>query len=126
MYVESKIACKLLNIFSTVDYLDRYENTKLMLINSAGDEFFLPDDSDYFWPDLRSATNGSAMVRRLPNAEHSCAGHEISIFFTLRSFFLSAYSVFNILLALENVNLYIYIFFLSEYTFTKCKLGQAE
>jgi hypothetical protein len=31
------------------------------------------------------------MIRRLPNAEHSCAGHEISIFFTLRSFFLSVY-----------------------------------
>ncbi len=73
--------------------MDRYVNTKLMLINSAGDEFFLPDDADYFWSDLRTATNGTAMVRRLPNAEHSCAGHEISIFFTLRSFFLSAYNV---------------------------------
>ena len=31
--------------------------------------------------------------RRLPNAEHSCAGHEISLFFTMRSFYLSIYDV---------------------------------
>jgi PhoPQ-activated pathogenicity-related protein len=73
-------------------YLDRFTNTKFALVNSAGDEFFIPDDSDYFWTNFRTATNGSAMVRRLPNAEHSCAGHEISIFFSMRSFFLSVYS----------------------------------
>jgi PhoPQ-activated pathogenicity-related protein len=73
--------------------LDRYANINLMLINSAGDEFFLPDDYDFFWNDLRAATGGSVMARRLPNGEHSCAGHEISIFFTLRSFFLSVYNV---------------------------------
>jgi hypothetical protein len=37
---------------------------KLLLINSAGDEYFIPDDSDYFWMELRAATNGSALVRR--------------------------------------------------------------
>ena len=31
--------------------------------------------------------------RRLPNAEHSCAGHEISLFFTMRSLYLSIYDV---------------------------------
>ena len=68
-------------------------NTKLLLINSAGDEFFLLDDADYFWSDLRTATNGTAMVRRIPNAEHTCAGHLISIILTLRSFFLSIHYV---------------------------------
>jgi hypothetical protein len=31
--------------------------------------------------------------RRLPNAEHSCAGHEVSLFFTMRSFYMSVYDV---------------------------------
>ena len=65
----------------------------MLVINSAGDEFFIPDDYDYFWTNLRAATNGTALNRRLPNAEHSCAGHEISLFFSMRSFFLSAYTV---------------------------------
>ena len=80
------------------DYLDRYTNIKMLLINTAGDEFFFPDDSDYFWTNFRAATNGGGMVRRIPNAEHSCAGHEISLFFSMRSFFLSVYNVnlFNI------------------------------
>jgi PhoPQ-activated pathogenicity-related protein len=32
-------------------YLDRLTMPKL-LINSGGDEFFLPDDNHYFWNDL--------------------------------------------------------------------------
>ncbi len=64
---------------------------------------------DAFWKDLQTATGGSYLRylkngisilkfnlflnRRLPNAEHSCAGHEISIFFTMRSFYLSIYEV---------------------------------
>jgi len=73
-------------------YFDRYVDLKISLINSGGDEFFLPDNSDYFWTNLRTVTNGSVTIRRIPNADHSCAGHEISILFSLRSFFLSAYN----------------------------------
>lgn len=51
------------------------------------------EDTHSFWTDLLAATDGSALLRRLPNAEHSCAGHEISMFFTMRSFFLSSYEV---------------------------------
>lgn len=65
----------------------------MMLITSSGDEFFLPDDTYYFWDQLTAATNGRALIRRLPNAEHSLAGHEFSIFLTLRSLFLSVYEV---------------------------------
>lgn len=53
----------------------------------------MPDDYELFWDDLRAATRGTVLCRRLPNAEHSCGGHEISIFFSLRSFFLSVYNV---------------------------------
>lgn len=81
----------LLEIVDPFTYLNRFKNMKLLLINSAGDEYFIPDDSDYFWMELRAATNGSALVRRLPNAEHTCAGHLTSVFFSMRSFFLSVY-----------------------------------
>ncbi|CAF1105282.1 unnamed protein product [Brachionus calyciflorus] len=78
-------------------YYDRYVNKKILAIVTSGDEFFLGDDTHVYWNDLQAATKGTAMLRRLVNAEHSCAGHEISIFFTLRSFFLSAYEVENLI-----------------------------
>jgi len=37
--------------------------------------------------------NKNFQSRRLANAEHSCAGHEISLFFSMRSFYLSIYDV---------------------------------
>jgi hypothetical protein len=40
-----------------------------------------------------SATGGSALMRRIPNAEHSVAGHTLSLFFCLRSLYLSLYDV---------------------------------
>ena len=64
-----------------------------MVVNTLGDEFFIPDDSDYFWDDLVTATNGTVLARRLPNTEHSMKGHIISLFLTLRIFFLSVYYV---------------------------------
>ncbi|CAF4877849.1 unnamed protein product [Rotaria sp. Silwood1] len=45
---------------------------------------------DTFWQELQLATGGT-YLRRLPNADHSCAGHEISLFWTMRSFYLSIY-----------------------------------
>ena len=59
------------------------------------------EDTHSFWTDLLAATDGSALLRRLPNAEHSCAGHEISMFFTMRSFFLSCYEVNYLFLLFE-------------------------
>jgi PhoPQ-activated pathogenicity-related protein len=31
-------------IFAHIDYFDRYKKTKILQIQSAGDEFFLPDN----------------------------------------------------------------------------------
>lgn len=44
------------------------------MINSAGDEFFLPDDPDYFWINLRAVTNGTCLLKRMPNADHYFKG----------------------------------------------------
>ncbi|CAF1349524.1 unnamed protein product [Rotaria sp. Silwood1] len=45
---------------------------------------------DVFWRDLQRATGGT-YLRRIPNAEHQCIGHLISILLTMRSFYLSIY-----------------------------------
>lgn len=74
--------------------MSRYRNKQIYPIVTSGDEFFLADDTHYFWQDLTAATDGSALMRRIPNAEHSCAGHGVSIFLTIRSLFTSLYDVF--------------------------------
>lgn len=82
-------------IIDPYTYLDRFRNIKIFMVTTGGDEFFLGDDTHFYWTDLLAATDGSILIRRLPNAEHSCAGHEISLLFTLRGFFLSVYEVFS-------------------------------
>ncbi|XP_025076722.1 autocrine proliferation repressor protein A-like [Pomacea canaliculata] len=72
------------DIIDPISYNDRLTIPKLV-ISTGGDEFFLPDDSHYYYDNLNQPT----YLRILPNAEHSCAGHEISLFFDLRAFYLS-------------------------------------
>jgi len=90
LYVDHPNLLKMGAIVDPYSYFDRYTKMKILQIQSSGDEFFLPDNEDAFWNDLQVATGGS-FLRRLPNAEHSCAGHEISLFFSMRSFYLSIY-----------------------------------
>ena len=40
------------------------------LINAAGDEFFLPDNSQFYYPGLQEEKR----LRYVPNAEHSLDG----------------------------------------------------
>lgn len=46
-------------------YLDRLTMPKLIL-NAAGDQFFLPDSSQFYWNDLK----GEKSLRYVPNADH--------------------------------------------------------
>lgn len=54
-------------LFVLLAYLDRLTMPKY-LINSGGDEFFMPDDNHYFWDDLpndkyfRSAMSDGCIV----------------------------------------------------------------
>jgi PhoPQ-activated pathogenicity-related protein len=77
-------------IIDPYNYLDRFTQMKILSLQTAGDEFFLLDGEFSFWNTMQTAT-GALLLRRLPNAEHSCAGHEISLFLTMRSFYLSVY-----------------------------------
>ena len=59
---------RLAEIYSLVDphaYLHRLTIPKLVL-NAAGDQFFLPDSSQFYWDDLR----GESYLRYVANADH--------------------------------------------------------
>jgi PhoPQ-activated pathogenicity-related protein len=56
----------LMKIEEPYEYRDRLTMPKLML-NAAGDQFFLPDSSQFYFDDLR----GEKHVRYVPNTSHS-------------------------------------------------------
>ncbi|KAI3379567.1 hypothetical protein SNEBB_009555 [Seison nebaliae] len=75
------------DIIDPLAYNERYINKPKLVICSSGDEFFLPDNEINYWQQL----SGVKYLKRNPNAEHSCAGHYVSIFSDLRAFFLANY-----------------------------------
>ena len=57
---------KLMEIEEPYQYRDRLTLPKLM-IDSAGDQFFLPDSAQFYWKDLQ----GPKWIRYVPNSDHS-------------------------------------------------------
>jgi len=57
---------ELMKIVEPFSYRDRLTMPKL-LINSAGDQFFVPDSSQFYFDDLQ----GEKYLRYVPNADHS-------------------------------------------------------
>jgi len=78
-YVEHKIVdrkempeyAKLLAIEDPFSYRDRLTMPKY-IINAAGDEFFLPDSSQFYFDELQ----GEKHLRYVPNAKHSLDGSD--------------------------------------------------
>ena len=65
---------RLAEIYRLVDpyaYLHRLTIPKLVL-NAAGDQFFLPDSSQFYWDDLR----GESYLRYVANADHGMDGSD--------------------------------------------------
>ncbi len=56
----------MLKIVEPYSYLDRLKMPKF-LINAAGDQFFLPDSSQFYFDDLK----GEKYLRYVPNTDHS-------------------------------------------------------
>ncbi|MYE23806.1 MAG: PhoPQ-activated pathogenicity [Gammaproteobacteria bacterium] len=76
---------RLAEIYRLVDphaYLHRLTIPKLVL-NAAGDQFFLPDSSQFYWNDLR----GESYLRYVANADHGMDGsdalHTLTAFHSL-------------------------------------------
>ncbi|MBM3795626.1 MAG: PhoPQ-activated pathogenicity [Acidobacteria bacterium] len=73
-YTETKIMdwmgtkeyARLLDIVEPYSYRTRLTMPKY-LVNSAGDQFFIPDSSQFYWKDLK----GEKLLRYIPNTDHS-------------------------------------------------------
>lgn len=63
----SKEYDRLLELTEPYSYLDRYENIPKLIVNAAGDQFFLPDSWQFYWKDLP----GEKHLRYIPNTDHS-------------------------------------------------------
>lgn len=61
----------LIGIVDPYEYRDRYTIPKFM-INSTGDQFFLPDSSQFYFHDLQ----GEKYLRYVPNTDHGLGGSD--------------------------------------------------
>jgi PhoPQ-activated pathogenicity-related protein len=75
---------EMLNMAAIIDpysYAPRLTMPKLVIC-ATGDEFFLPDDPLYFWNQLPEPK----VLRMVPNAEHSMAGHQVDLLLNIQIF----------------------------------------
>ncbi|MGB5395874.1 MAG: PhoPQ-activated protein PqaA family protein [Gammaproteobacteria bacterium] len=70
----------LASIIDPYEYRDRLSLPKLIL-NSSGDQFFLPDSARFYYADLP----GEKLMRYAPNTDHSLENSVTSVFDTLYS-----------------------------------------
>ncbi|XP_059147483.1 autocrine proliferation repressor protein A-like [Physella acuta] len=71
-------------VIDPLTYASRYTMPK-MIVTTSGDEFFLPDDSYYYFDQLPEPK----FLRVVPNAEHSMKGHYMANELAIQSFFLT-------------------------------------
>ena len=63
---------KLLAIEDPYSYLDRLTMPKY-IVNAGGDQYFLPDSSQFYWKDLKGEKN----LRYVPNTKHDLNGSDV-------------------------------------------------
>ncbi|KAH3871996.1 hypothetical protein DPMN_035211 [Dreissena polymorpha] len=83
--VDSPYVKDLTGIIDPLSYNERYANMPKYITSTGGDEFFMVDDSKFYFDVLK----GEKYLRMIPNAEHGLVGHETSVMFGIRAFFLS-------------------------------------
>lgn len=62
----------LIKFVDPYEYRDRYEGIPKFLVNSTGDQFFLPDSAQFYYHDLP----GEKYIRYVPNTDHSLGGSD--------------------------------------------------
>lgn len=62
---------QMLKIIEPYEYRDRLTMPKY-IVNAAGDEFFVPDSSQFYFDDLK----GEKLLRYVPNAKHNLSGSD--------------------------------------------------
>ena len=72
------------DIIDPYSYRERLTMPKYV-IDAAGDEFFLPDDANYWWDDMP----GPKHMRMVADAEHSLVGHQIDVSLAVTTFYRS-------------------------------------
>lgn len=75
---------ELLKVEDPIAYLDRYTMPKI-IITAGSDEFFLPDDSHYFFDQLKNVK----YMRVIPNSGHSVSIQEAMYDRTLEGFYFN-------------------------------------
>lgn len=70
-WTNSKEYKKLMEIEEPFEYRDRLTMPKF-IVNAAGDQFFIPDSSQFYWKDLK----GEKHLRYIPNADHGLGGSD--------------------------------------------------
>ena len=60
---------ELMKIVEPYEYGDRLQLPKF-IVNATGDQFFIPDSSQFYWDDLQ----GEKYLRYVPNADHGMGG----------------------------------------------------
>ncbi|MBN2316321.1 MAG: PhoPQ-activated pathogenicity-related family protein [Sedimentisphaerales bacterium] len=73
----------LLDLVDPYEYRDRYATIPKFMINSSGDQFFLPDSAQFYFDDLP----GEKYIRYVPNTDHGLDGSDAPQ--SLLSFFKS-------------------------------------
>ena len=69
--MDTKEGYTLTDLIDPYSYRDRYTLPKFM-VNSAGDQFFLPDSAQYYFHELK----GEKYLRYVPNTDHSLRGSD--------------------------------------------------
>ncbi|XP_071129138.1 autocrine proliferation repressor protein A-like [Mytilus edulis] len=84
-YLDNPLTQKMASYIDPLAYNDRYETVHKMIITSSGDEFFLTDDSHYYYNQLA----GPKYLRIVPDTEHTLIGHLADTMLSIRAFYLS-------------------------------------
>jgi len=78
---------QLLDIIDPLSYPQAMSSIPKYVVIATGDEFFMPDAAQYYWPQLP----GPKYLYAVPNAEHSLAGHITDVLGSAANFYLAAY-----------------------------------